>query len=125
MAAKFNSTEKDRAELSPLVETARHRSDLSAARTLIRSGAQVYRYPRMTHMKVLLCDDWASVGSANLDTLSMCINRELNLAFCDLKEIHHLEAKVFKPDFQISQKITLKETESFFARIAETVADQL
>jgi len=100
-------------------------ANLSAARTLILSGAQIYRYPRMTHMKVLLCDDWASVGSANLDTLSMCINRELNLAFCDLKEIHRLEAKVFRPDFQISQQITLKETESFLAKIAETVAHQL
>jgi len=99
--------------------------NLSSSRILIQAGAKVYRYPRMTHMKVLLCDGWASVGSANLDTLSMCINRELNLGFSDPGEIRHLEEKIFQPDFRFSQRMTLQETNSLLSGLAETVADQL
>ena len=36
------------------------------------------------------CDDWATVGSANLDTLSMRINRELNLSFNDPNHVRSL-----------------------------------
>ena len=55
--------------------------NLATARVLIAGGAKFYRYPKMAHLKVMVCDDWATVGSANLDTLSMRINRELNIAF--------------------------------------------
>lgn len=99
--------------------------NLATANGLIRAGAKVYRYPKMTHMKVLICDDWASVGSANLDTLSMRINRELNLSFSDPTAVKSLEEAVFKKDFSISQRIRLKETESATSGLAEALADQL
>jgi cardiolipin synthase len=79
----------------------------------------------MTHMKVMLCDGWGSVGSANLDTLSMRINRELNLAFSDPAVIRDLERRVFLPDFRVSPRIRLKETSSPLAPLAEALADQL
>ncbi|MFT4175305.1 MAG: phosphatidylserine/phosphatidylglycerophosphate/cardiolipin synthase family protein [Luteolibacter sp.] len=100
-------------------------ANLSTARILIKAGAKVYRYPRMTHMKVLLCDDWASIGSANLDTLSMCINRELNLAFSDRREIQRLVAKIFAPDLRASTRMHLKETESLLATLTALLANQL
>lgn len=53
-----------------------------------------FRQP-VTTVKLGICDDWASVGSANLDTLSLRINRELNLAFADGTSIWELEKKVF------------------------------
>ncbi len=99
--------------------------NLATARRLIQAGATVFRYPRMTHMKVMICDGWASVGSANLDTLSMRINRELNVAFSDPAAIRGLEKAVFEPDFKRSRKITLAETEVVTAGLAELVADQL
>jgi cardiolipin synthase len=99
--------------------------NLATARELIRAGARIYRYPRMTHMKVMICDGWAQVGSANLDVLSMRINRELNLAFSDPATVKSLENRVFLPDFRVSKGITLEETSSPIAPIAETVADQL
>jgi len=99
--------------------------NLATARGLIGAGAKVYRYPRMTHMKIAICDNWASVGSANLDTLSMRINRELNLAFSDRKTIRSLEQAVFDPDFRASRLISLKETESALSGLAESLADQL
>jgi cardiolipin synthase len=99
--------------------------NLGTSRGLIEAGAKVYRYPRMTHMKVILCDGWAQVGSANLDMLSMRINRELNLAFSDPAAIRELERKVFQPDFRASQHIRHEETTVPVAPIAEAVADQL
>ncbi len=99
--------------------------NLGTARGLIAAGAKVYRYPRMTHMKVVICDGWAHVGSANLDTLSLRINRELNLAFSDPGAVRELERKVFQPDFRISKLIRLEETATPVAPLAETIADQL
>ncbi len=99
--------------------------NLGTARELIRAGAKIFRYPRMTHMKVMICDGWAQVGSANLDTLSMRINRELNLAFSDPASVRSLENRVFLPDFAGSKRITMEETASPIAPFAETIADQL
>lgn len=99
--------------------------NLGTARGLIQAGAKVYRYPRMTHMKVIICDGWAHVGSANLDTLSLRINRELNLAFSDPQAIRSLERAVFIPDFRRSKLIRLEETQTPAAPLAEMIADQL
>lgn len=99
--------------------------NLGTARGLIEAGARIYRYPRMTHMKVMICDGWAQVGSANLDILSMRINRELNLAFSDPAAVRELERKVFLPDFRASRAIRHEETTDPVAPIAETIADQL
>lgn len=106
---------------SPIMDA----GNLGTARGIIAAGGKVYRYPRMTHMKVMLCDDWGCVGSANLDTLSMRINRELNLAFTDPVAIRNLERQVFIPDFRASPRIRLKETSSPLAPLAEAIADQL
>lgn len=99
--------------------------NLSTARGLILAGAKVYRYPKMTHLKVMICDDWASVGSANFDTLSMRINRELNLVFPDRAAVHELENTIFLPDFRQSRRILPHETEGIANNLAETLADQL
>ena len=100
-------------------------ANLATAGPLIEAGAKVYRYPRMTHMKVMVCDDWATVGSANLDTLSMLINRELNIAFSDKAEVERLVAAVFTPDFARSSRIRLEETQTLRAAIGGFIADQL
>ena len=100
-------------------------ANIATERTLIEAGAKIYRYPRMTHMKVMLCDGWGTMGSANLDTLSMRINRELNLAFRNPEAVAGLEKQVFLPDFRTSKRISLKDTESGIAPIAAKVASQL
>lgn len=81
----------------------------------------------MTHLKALICDDWATVGSANLDTLSMRINRELNISFIHQASIKELEKSVFQPDFRRSRRMRLSETtdEDLTNIIAEALADQL
>lgn len=97
----------------------------ASARKLLAHGVKVYRYPKMTHMKVMLCDGWATVGSANLDTLSLHINRELNLGFSDPATIQQLESKVFAPDFARSKALHKKDAETWIAPLAESIADQL
>lgn len=99
--------------------------NLVTARILIGAGAKVYRYPRMTHLKAMVCDDWATTGSANLDTLSMRINRELNIAFSDKAEVERLVAAVFTPDIARSRRIRIEETKAANADLAEIFADQL
>ncbi len=64
--------------------------NIATARVLMEEGAKFYRYPKMAHLKVMVCDDWATVGSANLDILSMRINTELNIAFSDKTEVERL-----------------------------------
>ncbi|MBK1881344.1 phosphatidylserine/phosphatidylglycerophosphate/cardiolipin synthase family protein [Luteolibacter pohnpeiensis] len=100
-------------------------ANLSTAKSLIEAGVKVYAYPKMTHMKVMICDDWASIGSANFDTLSMRINRELNLAFNDPGEVRALEQKVFRRDFQVCSRLSLKQTESLLSTIVGRIANQL
>jgi cardiolipin synthase len=99
--------------------------NIAVARRLIQAGGKVYNYPRMTHMKVMICDGWATVGSANLDTLSMRINREINLAFNDPATVDSLVNSVFLPDFRASKRRRLSDTTSPIAPIAEAIADQL
>lgn len=99
--------------------------NLATARVLIQAGAKVYRYPRMTHMKAMVCDDWATAGSANLDVLSMRINRELNIAFSDPAEVERLVNTVFRPDFASSRRIRIEETWKLGTQLAEILADQL
>ncbi len=100
-------------------------ANISTSNALIKAGAKVYKYPKMTHLKAIICDDWGSVGSANLDTISMRINRELNLSFSDQATVQDLANTVFLPDFKKSTRVTLKETEGVLNSLAEVIADQL
>lgn len=47
--------------------------------TLLHHGVRIFEYqPRFTHSKVLLCDDWVSVGSSNVDRWTLRWNLEAN-----------------------------------------------
>ncbi|MCT4701265.1 cardiolipin synthase ClsB [Enterobacteriaceae bacterium H20N1] len=54
---------------------------------LVKSGVEVYEYTRRPlHGKVAIMDDhWATVGSSNLDPLSLSLNLEANLIIYDQK----------------------------------------
>lgn len=100
-------------------------NNLASARQIMLAGGKVFHYHKMTHVKAMICDDWATVGSANLDTLSMCINRELNLSFFHSPSVMELEQAVFLPDFRRSKRIRMADTKGLVNGIAETIADQL
>ena len=99
-------------------------SNKAFAAKLVKAGGKVYLYPGMTHMKVMVCDDWAIVGSANLDTLSMRINREIDLTFHERRAVRSLVDAVFTPDFARSKRYR-PDARTLASPLVETLADQL
>ncbi|KQP18122.1 cardiolipin synthase ClsB [Pseudorhodoferax sp. Leaf267] len=63
---------------------------------LVRAGVKVYEYcERPLHGKVALVDDrWATVGSSNLDPLSLALNLEANVLIHDRAFNQTLRAKM-------------------------------
>ncbi len=61
-------------------------------RHLMKAGVRIYEYcDRPLHGKVALADDeWATVGSSNLDPLSLALNLEANVIIRDREFNHHL-----------------------------------
>lgn len=67
-----------------LADVARH----AALRELSSAGGRVWMFPRMMHAKVVVIDDQlAMAGSANLDERSLFLNYELMIAFFDANEV--------------------------------------
>lgn len=80
------------------------RPDMPIARTaasllydhLLRAGVRIYEYcERPLHGKVALVDDeWATVGSSNLDPLSLSLNLEANVVIQDRTFNAHLHERL-------------------------------
>jgi cardiolipin synthase len=73
---------------------------------VLGAGVRVYQYKRgMMHAKVILIDDeFASVGTANLDNRSMFLNFEVNCLVYSPEAVRELEAQ-FERDFAESAEI--------------------
>lgn len=73
---------------------------------LLRGGVKVFEYrPRMLHAKVLQIDnDWATVGTANMDYRSFFINDELVLVLNNPPVCATL-AKQFNSDLEQSEQV--------------------
>jgi cardiolipin synthase len=99
--------------------------NLQSARDLIKGGASVYAYPGMTHLKVSICDGWAMFGSANCDTLSLRMNRELNLASSSPKLVRDLESQIFRRDFRVSRPVTEAMANAQASPLAKIAGNQL
>jgi len=53
---------------------------LALYESLLRAGVEIIEYrPSFLHAKVAIADDWATVGSANLDPFSLLLAREANV----------------------------------------------
>jgi len=89
-----------------------HESQLNS---LLAAGIDVYAYtPRMCHGKVAIVDDdWATVGTANLDTYSLERNLEVNLFVDDVRFVDEMAVRVFQTDLAQSTRRTPRRP-SFF-----------
>ena len=81
-----------------------------AARTLYaemrHNGIRIYEYtPAFLHAKVALVDDdWATVGSSNIDPLSLLLNLEANVVVRDAAFAQSLSA-CFEAAFAVSAEV--------------------
>jgi phosphatidylserine/phosphatidylglycerophosphate/cardiolipin synthase-like enzyme len=67
--------------------------------SLLRAGVRIFEYqPRFLHAKVLLCDDWVSIGSSNLDRWNYRWNLEANQELADAEIADQVQA-LFETDF--------------------------
>jgi len=95
------------------------------------AGIKVFRYhPGFMHQKVLLADDdFAIVGSINLDFRSLLLNFELSIGVCDQTFATEV-ARMFEADFASAKKEDLKIYEKgswwfrFRARLASLVSPE-
>lgn len=94
-----------------------------AANTMLEHGVRVYIYPGFSHAKAAIFDGWASVGSANLDRLSLHINKEINIATSEPAAVNELMANLFEPDFQKSAELTEPFPQRWTDHIIEMFGD--
>lgn len=74
---------------------------------LLRAGVHIHEYtPRFTHVKLMICDDWVSLGSANLDHWTLRWNLEANLEV-DGASFAEVAQLAFENDLAQAREITL------------------
>lgn len=75
--------------------------------SLLHSGVRIFEYqPRFLHAKLLLCDDWVSLGSSNVDRWNLLWNLEANQEVENsqfAESVHEL----FEKDFVLSDECHL------------------
>lgn len=70
---------------------------------LLRAGIKIDEYqPRFLHEKVLLCDQWVSIGSSNIDRWNFRWNLEANQEIEDSVFVNDV-VKMFEEDFRNSE----------------------
>lgn len=77
---------------------------------LLSSGVRLFQYrDAMVHAKTVVVDgQWCSVGTANIDRLSLRGNFEVNLGIYDVPQAQHLE-RVFTNDLENCDELTTAE----------------
>jgi phosphatidylserine/phosphatidylglycerophosphate/cardiolipin synthase-like enzyme len=72
--------------------------------SLLRAGVRIFEYqPRFLHAKVLLCDDWVSLGSSNVDRWNLRWNLEANQEIEDSRFAARTR-ELFETDFADSEE---------------------
>lgn len=94
---------------------------------MLRNGVRIFEYqPRMLHAKMILCDDWVSVGSSNLDRWSFRWNLEANQEVADAGFADTVAA-LFEADFSVSRALSRRywRQRAWLDRLREGIAGLL
>ncbi|QMV64727.1 phosphatidylserine/phosphatidylglycerophosphate/cardiolipin synthase family protein [Pseudomonas berkeleyensis] len=76
---------------------------------LLKAGVRIFEYqPRFLHLKMVLVDDWVSVGSCNFDHWNLRFNLDANVEALDPAFTRAVAAS-FIEDFGASREITLED----------------
>ncbi len=80
---------------------------------LLRGGVEIHLFQEaMVHAKTAVVDGrWATVGTANIDRLSLLGNYEINLEIHDSGQAAHME-RIFEADLSNCRTLTLVEWEA-------------
>jgi phosphatidylserine/phosphatidylglycerophosphate/cardiolipin synthase-like enzyme len=105
--------------------TAGRRSNVVIANYLREQGIRVYIYPGMTHIKALLVDGWACLGSANFDALSLRLNREDDLATSNPAFVAKFRHDLFDADFQKAGELKEELPEEWKDHLADFLLNPL
>jgi cardiolipin synthase len=91
---------------------------------LLRGGVEIYRYTdHMVHAKTATIDgQWTTIGTANIDRLSLTGNYEINLEILD-EGLAQGMGEIFARDLDKAERLTLREWESrpFINRLYEAI----
>jgi phosphatidylserine/phosphatidylglycerophosphate/cardiolipin synthase-like enzyme len=73
---------------------------------MLRSGVRIFEYqPHVLHAKMIVCDDWVSIGSSNLDRWSFKWNLEANQEVAD-RAVADAAAALLAADFTVSEALS-------------------
>ncbi|SDT92356.1 Phosphatidylserine/phosphatidylglycerophosphate/cardiolipin synthase [Pseudomonas pohangensis] len=76
---------------------------------LLRAGVRIFEFQaRFSHLKMVLVDDWVSLGSCNFDHWNLHFNLDANLEAVDAPLSQAVEAS-FLADFATSAETTLQQ----------------
>ncbi|POA18892.1 MULTISPECIES: phospholipase D-like domain-containing protein [unclassified Pseudomonas] len=76
---------------------------------LLKAGVQIFEYqPCFLHLKMVLVDEWVSIGSCNFDHWNLRFNLEANLEALD-PSLTAAVVQSFEKDFCLSQQVSLEE----------------
>jgi phosphatidylserine/phosphatidylglycerophosphate/cardiolipin synthase-like enzyme len=76
---------------------------------LLRAGVKIFEYqPCFLHLKMVLIDDWVSIGSCNFDHWNLRFNLEANLEALD-PVLTLAVAQSFEKDFSVSNLVSLED----------------
>ena len=91
---------------------------------LLRGGVQIHRYAdHMVHAKTATVDgEWSTVGTANIDRLSLLGNYEINLEVLDPGLARGMQ-DIFENDLRGAEQLTLAEwnRRPWLAKVYETI----
>lgn len=74
---------------------------------LLKNGVRIYEYqPRFIHAKLIICDDWVSTGSSNLDRWNHFWNLDANQEILD-SDFAAQVRMLFERDFRDSEAIDI------------------
>ena len=94
---------------------------------MLRNNVRIFEYqPRMLHAKLIICDDWVSIGSSNLDRWSFKWNLEANQEV-DSAAFAAVAGGVFEGDCAQSEMLSRRNwpRRAWVGRLQERIAGVL
>ena len=91
---------------------------------LLKANVAVYEFqPRFSHAKIILCDDWYTIGSSNLDLWNQFLNLDANIEIYDADSQKQI-LDLFESDFAKSNQVLLHKwnARSFLQHAKEIIS---